>query len=391
MTFAPEGALITGKNGIGKTNLLEAIAYSAYGKSIRSAPDAEVMRFNQSAFHLAGFFQYRENPLQISVNFSGGKKNILLDKEPLKKLSELYRYLKIIYFSPGDIMVISGSPRLRRHFFDQAIAQYDYSYIEILRNYLHILQQRNAMLKTPFDSQIKKVWDEKFMEAGVMVVEARKRYLSIFTPLFKENYAKISTAKETTDVVYCAAEIDEYSDTVHEDFLAYVKQRGQKEIAYQRSLIGPHLDDILFLINGHQARDYGSQGQQRSLAICMRLTQAQLVQNHENENPILIFDDVLSDLDAIRTKQIISMMSTKNQVFIATPNLDLYKDYKLPVIHMDVPVEQDAVPAEVVEQDADLAVCVEYDAVPAEVVEQDADLAVCVEYDAVPAEPGVSL
>jgi DNA replication and repair protein RecF len=344
MTFAPEGALITGKNGIGKTNLLEAIAYSAYGKSIRSAPDIEVIRFNQTTFQLDGFFQYREKPLQIKVIFSDGKKNIHIDQDAIQKLSELYRYLKIIYFSPDDIMIISGSPRLRRHFFDQAIAQYDYTYIEILRNYLHILQQRNAMLKTSFDSNVKKAWDDKFMEAGSIAVEARKRYLALFMPLFKENYSKISNAKETTDIIYCAAEIEEYSDMVHEDFRTYLKQRGQKEIAYQRSLIGPHLDDIVFMINGHPARDFGSQGQQRSLAICMRLTQAQLVQNHEKENPILMFDDVLSDLDAIRTKQIISMMSTKNQVFIATPNLDLYKDYQLPIIQMDL--EQDTVPAE---------------------------------------------
>lgn len=340
MMFAPEGALITGKNGIGKTNLLEAIAYSAYGKSIRSAPDSELVRFDQTAFLLDGHFLYRDKPLHIKINFSEGKKNIRIDTDPIQKLSELYRYLKIIYFSPDDIMIISGSPRLRRHFFDQAIAQYDYSYIEILRNYLHVLQQRNAMLKNPFDTHVKKAWDDKFMESGVMVVEARMRYLEIFTSVFRENYSKISTSNETTDVEYQAAEIDEYSNTVHEDFMTYVKQRGQKEIAYQRSLIGPHLDDIVFKINGRPARDFGSQGQQRSLAICLRLTQAHLVQNHEKENPILIFDDVLSDLDNLRTKQIISMMSTKNQVFIATPNQDLYNDYQLPIISMDETIHQ---------------------------------------------------
>jgi DNA replication and repair protein RecF len=345
MSFAPEGALITGKNGIGKTNLLEAIAYSAYGKSIRSAPDSEVILFNQTFFHLEGYFQYRDKPLNIRISFSEGKKNIRIGQDPVHKISELYRYLKIIYFSPDDIMIISGSPRLRRHFFDQAIGQYDFSYIEILRNYLHILQQRNAMLKTPFDPHVKKAWDDKFMEAGTMVVEARKRYLDIFMPLFRENYMRISNSGEGTDVIYNAAEIDYYSETIHEDYSKYIKQRGQKEIAYQRSLIGPHLDDITFMINGHPARDFGSQGQQRSLAICMRLTQAQLVQKHEKENPILIFDDVLSDLDTFRTKQIISMMSTKSQVFIATPNQDLYKDYKLPIFEIK-DVEQDSDPAE---------------------------------------------
>ncbi len=335
MSFAPEGALITGKNGIGKTNLLEAIAYAAYGKSIRSAPDQELTRFDQPSFLLDGRYQYRDNPLQIRVQYSEGHKNIHLNKEPIQRISELYRFLKIIYFSPEDIIIISGSPRLRRHFFDQAIAQYDYSYIEILRHYLHVLQQRNAMLKTPFDPHEKNAWDDKFSEAGAMVIDSRRRYLEKFTPLFKENYSKISNTKEMADIQYAPTEIESYSDAVREDFHHYFKQRGQKEIAYQRSLIGPHLDDIIFTINGHPARDFGSQGQQRSLAICMRLTQSQLVQEHEQDSPILMFDDVLSDLDHLRTKQIIGMMSHGNQVFIATPNQDLYQDYKLPIISMD--------------------------------------------------------
>lgn len=335
LSFAPEGALITGKNGIGKTNLLEAIAYAAYGKSIRSAPDQELTRFGQDSFLLDGHYLYREKPMHVRVHYADGRKNIHMDREPVQKLSELYRYLKIIYFSPDDIITISGSPRLRRHFFDQAIAQYDYSYIEILRHYLHVLQQRNAMLKNPFDAHEKKAWDEKFMEASALVLEYRQRYLDIFTPLFSKNYGNISNTGEKADILYSPAEIDRYSENIREDFGEFLHKKGQKEIAYQRSLIGPHLDDIVFLINGHPARDFGSQGQQRSLAICMRLTQAQLVQTHEKENPILMFDDVLSDLDHLRTKQIISMLSHGNQVFIATPNQDLYKDYKLPVISMD--------------------------------------------------------
>jgi DNA replication and repair protein RecF len=335
LSILPEGALISGRNGIGKTNLLEGIAYTAFGKSIRGASDANLICFDNPFFHIHGVYEFAHKPLHISITVDQAHKSIKIDKVPVSKLSELYQYLKVVYFSPDDIHVVAGSPRLRRQFFDTAIAQHDYRYIDVLRTYMHILQQRNALLKTTPDLAVKKAWDDKFVEAGIAVVEMRQKYLSEFEPRFRLLYSQISGDRELPSLVYEMAGGDVQQERLLSHYEKLLKIKNSRELLCQRSLFGPHLDDVNFLLENKPARFFASQGQKRSLAIAMRFAQAKMVVEHEADYPILMFDDVLSELDAQRTKAIIKLLSKQYQVLIATPNPDLYHDYELPVIDME--------------------------------------------------------
>ena len=163
--------MIYGKNGIGKSNLLEAISYFAFGKSIRNSKDLDLINFSKAFFRIEGKFTITDKQYYISAAADRKKKMIKLDDANISRISELYQYLKVVYFSPEDINIIGGPPSYRRNFIDQAISQYSFSYIELMRSYSRILKQRNALLKTDFDKSEKRSWDLKFAQLSSSIIE----------------------------------------------------------------------------------------------------------------------------------------------------------------------------------------------------------------------------
>lgn len=331
--FEPEGALILGRNGAGKTNLLEAIAYLAFGKSFQNGKDAELINFSKAFFRLEGNFRIAENQHFIEAAADKLKKIIKIDEINISRISELYQFLKVVYFSPADINIIGGAPSYRRNFIDQAISQYSYQYINDLRRFNRILKQRNSLLKDKFDAAEKRSWDKQFAQLGAAVIEQRLSYLQKFIPILIEDYNRICGQREKLNVQYIYS-FPRQEEDIREDLLNHLEESVEQEIHYERSLCGPHLDDIELMIDAHPARAFASQGQKRSLSIAARLVQAHLITSQTQENPILMFDDVLSDLDNERSKEIIGLLKGTHQIFIATPNQEIYKDFNLKIIEL---------------------------------------------------------
>lgn len=330
--FAPEGALIIGPNGSGKTNILEAINYCAFGKSIRNAQDDELIGFSKAHFRIVGEFMRDADTATISAAYNKKKKVITYNSIMLDRISELYRYVRSVYFSPDDITIISGAPGLRRSFLDQAISQYSFDYLQEFRRFYRLLKQRNALLKTDFRSHEKAAWDREYIQSASAIVTARLHYLAVFAPLLKERYSAICGGTENVALRYqhsfACPDANDYSRHLAHQ----LEQLHEREKEQQRTLCGPHLDDVEFLLDGHSIRRFGSQGQKRSLAIAARLTQARLILQKNQDPPILMFDDVLADLDEARSRNIISMLAPDHQIFIASPHETAYQGYTLPRI-----------------------------------------------------------
>ena len=333
INFDSEGALILGENGIGKTNLLESISYFAFGKSFKTSKDLELINFSKAFFRIEAEFIIQNKSHFFEAASDRSKKIIKIDNANISRISELYKNLKVVYFSPDDIEIIAGSPVFRRNFIDQAISQYSFEYIESLRNYKRILKQRNALLKTDYSSKEKRAWDEQFAQVGTNIIEFRLKYLTQFTPLLEKYYEEISGAREILNANYNYSFPNDDND-IFDNLMAHLLRIEEQEKHQERSLAGPHLDDIDILIDSNSARNFSSQGQKRSIAIAMRLVQTELIKEKDDDTPILMFDDVLADLDKMRTERIIEMLKGKHQIFIATPNISNYRLFGLPEIDL---------------------------------------------------------
>jgi DNA replication and repair protein RecF len=330
-SFDARGCLITGENGSGKSNLLEAIALNAYGKSVRQKPDNDLIQFTKDYFFIQSGFIKEGEACSFEIGYQNLHKSIKINKVPMNKLSELYRHIKIVYLAPEDINLITGAPRLRRNFLDTAKSQTDWQYLLNLREYNQILAQRNALLKSEFEPNYKHTWDMKFYHSAKEIIKKRIEFVKEFNEIFQRKYSEITAKteeisfqyKSTLPINLTVKELDEY-----------LYEKEAKEIDSEHTLFGPHLDELLIRINGKSAKEFASQGQKRSIVIAVKLAQAEMIHLKSSEYPILMFDDILSELDAERTRNIIRNIGTRHQIFIATPNAEHYADFKLPQINL---------------------------------------------------------
>ncbi len=331
--FSHNGSIIVGKNGIGKTNLLEAITYFAYGKSILNSKDSELIRFNHDYYKIIALFNCNSNDINLNVTYKNYK-TITINDVWIRRLSELFQYLQIIYFSPDDINLIIGSPKNRRSFLDMSIYKIYWGYIEIMKMYQSVLYQRNALLKTQFHQAEKKAWDDQIVTLGSDLIDYRLKFLQNFTPVFQNCYESISGNTEQIDIEY-VSQFKLKNNSIKRDYADYLKKIENTEISNQRTLSGPHLDDIIININQKPVIKYASQGQKRSLVIALKIALAQMIQKMTGTFPILIFDDTLAELDEGRSNNLISLLSKNHQIFIATPNVEHYKHFDLPVLNLE--------------------------------------------------------
>ena len=335
LEFSPSGLLIYGKNGCGKTNLLEAISYFSFGKSIRLLSDAEVIEFGKDEFFLKGNFTVSGNLKEIKLKSNGDKKFIYIDGNLIKKTTELYKHIKTVYFSPLDIDIVQGYPANRRRFFDIAISQYDFRYLELLKQYNRVLKQRNALLKSEFLSGEKDVWDYRFLQLSKAVIYERLKYLELFNKEIDFFYKKIAKDREEMTILYYP-KYDFNENKIEDTLKNELKTKREDEKNLQRTLFGPHLHEYNFLINGLKLKKFGSQGQKRSFVIALRLAQAKLINISHKDSPILIFDDVLSELDSERSENIFELLGDKHQIFIATPHQKAYSPLKINSLNLIV-------------------------------------------------------
>lgn len=306
--FPCEGVnVICGENAQGKTNLLEAVSLCSGGKSFRGARESQMTRFGEKAFHLRLTFADREREQTIGYDAGGDKRKVSLNRVPLKSLSELSGVFTSVIFHPEDLTLIKGGPAGRREFLDAAISQLKPVYGRYIAQYSGVLEQRNALLKqihrTGRGREMLGLWDEQLSKIGTAVSILRQDYLQKLSPLAETVYRGFTGEKETFSIAYESSvfprdiPLDIYSEELIARYRQALAEREEEDIRLHFTGVGIHRDDLDIHVNGLSARVYGSQGQQRSCAISLKIGEAMLLKGVTGENPVILLDDVMSELD----------------------------------------------------------------------------------------------
>ncbi len=303
--------VICGENAQGKTNLIEAIWLFTGAKSFRGNKDFELVEFNENAAKLKLSFTAKgiEKDAEIVID---QKRNAYLNGKKLPSASRFSGEFCAIIFSPDDIMLVNGSPAERRRFLDIAISQVYPNYVSNLRKYTRAVSQRNAILKEIKNGNkmvsMLSFFEEEIAQNGEEIIKYRTKYIELIKPFLKETYKGISESREEFDI--------EYNFSCEKGYLreALIKSR-EKDIFSCTTSVGPHRDDLLFKINGNSVKEFGSQGQKRSVALSLKLSQAEVLKSVTGEIPVALLDDVMSELDPNRQDYVLNHIKGW-QVFI---------------------------------------------------------------------------
>lgn len=307
-----------GKNGIGKTNVLDAIYHLSQGKSYFNPLAAQNIKHNEEFFVVDGSFEKNDRTEQIVCSLKKGQKKILKRNGKLyEKFSEHIGLIPLVIISPADRDLIIDGSETRRKFVDSVISQLDKEYLQEIIKYQRIIVQRNALLKYfainhTFDKETLLIYNEQLNELGQKIFEKRKQFLEEFIPIFNQYYSEISSNSEEVRLVY-------QSDLYEKNILLLLEDNLAKDRALQYTSVGVHKDDLSFEIDGFPIKKFGSQGQQKSFLIALKLAQFDFVKKQSGEKPILLFDDIFDKLDETRVSKIISMVNQEEfgQLFIS--------------------------------------------------------------------------
>lgn len=308
--------ILFGDNAQGKTNILEAAYMSGTTKSHKGSRDKEMIRFGEEEAHLKTVVARGGREYQIDMHLKKNRaKGIAIDKIPIKKASELFGILNIVFFSPEDLNIIKNGPAERRRFLDSELCQLDRIYLADLTNYNKILAQRNKLLKDmiyrPGLSDTLPVWDMQLIETGKKIIRRRKQFVDELREIVSDIHYRISGGKEELFLKY-EPNID---DIFFEDELNRAKEKDKKLC---QTSVGPHRDDLLFSIGDVDIRKYGSQGQQRTSALSLKLSEIELVRKSISDTPVLLLDDVLSELDSSRQNYLLNNISDTQTIITCT-------------------------------------------------------------------------
>jgi len=317
--------ILYGDNAQGKTNVLEAAYMSGTTKSHKGSKDKEMIRFNEQEAHIRTVVCKKQpgtddlKEYQIDMHLKQNKsKGIAINQIPIKKASELFGILNMVFFSPEDLNIIKDGPAERRRFLDSELCQLDKIYLADLTNYNKILNQRNKLLKDmvyrPDLTDTLPIWDMQLVETGKKIIRRRKQFIEELNEIVYGIHYKISGGKEELFLKY-EPNID---DIFFEDELNRAKN---KDIKACMTSVGPHRDDMLFSIGGIDIRKFGSQGQQRTSALSLKLSEIELVKKTIHDTPVLLLDDVLSELDSNRQNYLLNSISDI-QTLITCTGLD---------------------------------------------------------------------
>ncbi|WP_223902268.1 MULTISPECIES: DNA replication/repair protein RecF [Lactobacillus] len=329
--FDPNVNIFIGQNAQGKTNLLEAIYFLALTRSHRTSNDKELIAFGKDYANVSGHIYKSQVDLSLRVLITTKGKKVWVNRVEQAKLSKYVGQLNAILFSPEDLDLIKGAPNLRRRFMDQEFGQISAEYLYFAGKYKQVLQQKNNYLKQlakgeAHDTMFLEVLSDQLAGVAAEVIVRRFQFLNYLDQYARDAYAHISTSAEKLEVIYRPS-VKEISvkDSVEEVYHKVLNnfQNNQKlEILKGTTLSGPHRDDIDFELDGKNAHLYGSQGQQRTIALSIKLAEIQLVHQLTDEYPLLLLDDVMSELDHNRQSALLNYIHGKTQTFITTTDLE---------------------------------------------------------------------
>ena len=325
IAFAPGLNVIYGQNGQGKTNLLEAVYLFCTGKSYRTVHDAEAVLFGeqQARVRLSFSAGNRTNTAEIRL---GGKKEVNLNGAPVGRLSELVGAFHAVLFTPEHLRLVRGGPAARRQFLDVFISQWKPVYFQTLLKYYQVVRQRNSLLRrrpANLPEQLS-VWDEKLFEYGAAVCAGREEALLHLSGAVRDSALDITGGLEDITLSYLPSVRGDYTDK--ERFLSQLQKAFDQEVEKGVSLIGPHRDDFLVKLNGRDLKKYGSQGQVRTCVLALKLAECEMIARYCGEYPVLLLDDILSELDGGRQEYLLSHIGGR-QVLLTHAGRDVRLKY----------------------------------------------------------------
>ena len=327
LELSPKMNCFIGRNGMGKTNVLDAVYYLSFCRSASTPIDSQIIRHDEPFLMLEG--EYDEG-LVISVGMKRGqKKHFKRNKKEYKRLSEHIGLIPIVVVSPSDTLLIEGGSEERRRLMDLVISQYDHAYIDALSRYNNALQQHNTLLKLadgspgfapdatpPYDPLLMQLWEEQMAEAGEALYQKRNAFVEELTPVFQEYYRNISGGQEKVALHYV-------SHCQRGPLLDVIQRDRMKDLAVGYSLHGVHRDDLEFTLGGHPMKREGSQGQNKTYVIALKLAQFDFLKRTASKTtPLLLLDDIFDKLDSQRVEQIVRLVSGDSfgQIFITDTN-----------------------------------------------------------------------
>lgn len=312
--------VLYGENAQGKTNIIESIFLCSMGKSFRAKKDKEMIKLDEDSCSVEVEYEKSDREGKIKIEI-GNKKNIFVNDIKIKRLSELLGKINIVIFTPDDIEIIKGGPDQRRKFLDIMISQLRPNYIHILSLYQKTIEQRNNYLKQikeeQKDENLLEIWDEKLAEYAIKICEYRKEFIEKLKPKIEKLHKEITNNKEEIKIEYVTECLDK------KIYLDLLKERRKLDILKGFTTKGVHRDDFVIYINGRQLNVYGSQGQQRTSILTLKLAELNLIYDEIGEYPILLLDDFMSELDKSRRESLVQNIKETQVIITCTDKLAL--------------------------------------------------------------------
>lgn len=317
LDFSPSVNCIVGDNGSGKTNLLDAVHYLSMSKGAFGGGNTQHILHQQDFFMVKGVFQAKDLDYEVTCGYKKGQAKVFkVNQKQYDKISDHIGRFPVVLIAPNDTETITEGSELRRKFFDSIISQLDKVYLTNLMQYTHYLKQRNMSLKQFaerhfVDRNLIDAYNHKLIQIGKEICNKRQEFIKEFAPIFQEHYRELTDNQEKTELVYNSHFSE---DTYADDF----RQALQDDLRLQRTTKGIHKDDFDFLIDGHLLRKFGSQGQQKSYMIALKLAHFEIIKNYTFLKPILLLDDIFDKLDDKRMSKLMQMVAdrTFGQIFI---------------------------------------------------------------------------
>lgn len=331
--FGAAKTILVGNNAQGKSNLLEAVELLSTLRSHRTSRDRDLIRDDEPLAHIRGYLERALGPAELSITLrSNSRRTVAINGETVRRQLDFLGTLNVVQFSSLDLELVRGGPDRRRGWLDDLLIQLEPIYAYILQQYNQILRQRNALLRShqPDDSHPTStapeqlaLWDAQLVAAGTRVIRRRARAIQRIAPLAQYWHREISGSTEELELCYqpnVPLEQDE-PEAIKHQFLTRLQERAIAEQYQGTTLVGPHRDDVMFSINQTSARQYGSQGQQRTLVLALKLAELKLIEEVIGDPPLLLLDDVLAELDLNRQNQLLDAIQDRFQTLITTTHL----------------------------------------------------------------------
>ena len=331
----------TGNNGAGKTNLLDAIHYLSLCKSYFNPIDGQQIKHNHDFFMVQGLFDKDGKEEVIACGLKRGqKKQFKRNKKDYQRLADHIGLFPLVMISPNDISIIIEGSEERRRFIDNVISQTDPEYLDELISYNRSLQNRNALLRQiavsgKYDPELLEIYDEQLIVSGNKIFSKRRTFMELFTEIFNNHYRYLSEEAESVEMLYD-------SPLLRADFGDSIKQALERDRALERTTVGIHKDDLIFTIGGMPLKKFGSQGQQKSFLIALKLAQYTFLQQQKGFKPLLLLDDIFDKLDESRTRKLMKMVSDEDfgQIFITDTSRtrieNVFQEISIPVNIFDI-------------------------------------------------------